>query len=112
MNYGLGSGKLYDSELASLTLTYDWALKADITILLTALRRASTLPLIAIGSGGSFTTSAFTADCHQYFCRRLAKAITPLELMADVPELAGRTETYIGRRGLLPSGFHFICGIE
>lgn len=79
-------GKPYDSELASLPLTYEWALKADITMLLTALRRASALPLIAIGSGGSFTTSAFTADCHQYFCRRLAKAITPLELMADIPE--------------------------
>lgn len=79
-------GKPYDSELASLPLTYNWARTADIKPLVTALRRASALPLIAIGSGGSFTTSAFTADCHQHFCRRLAKAITPLELMADNPE--------------------------
>jgi hypothetical protein len=79
-------GKPYDSELASLPLTYDWARAADIKPLVTAFRRASALPLIAIGSGGSFTTAAFTADCHQHFCRRLAKAITPLELMAGNPE--------------------------
>ena len=79
-------GKPYDSELASLPLTYDWARTADVKPLVTALRRASSLPLIAIGSGGSFTTAAFTADCHQHFCRRLAKAITPLELMAGNPE--------------------------
>lgn len=79
-------GKPYDSELASLPLTYDWARTADIKPLVTAFRRASALPLIAIGSGGSFTTAAFTADCHQHFCQRLAKAITPLELMAGNPE--------------------------
>lgn len=79
-------GKPYDSELANLPLTYEWARTADIKPLVTAFRRASALPLIAIGSGGSFTTSAFTADCHEFFCRRLAKAITPLELMAGNPE--------------------------
>jgi hypothetical protein len=79
-------GKPYDSELASLPLTYDWARSADIKPLVAAFRRASALPLIAIGSGGSFTTAAFTADCHQHFCRRLAKAITPLELIAGDPE--------------------------
>ena len=79
-------GKPYNSELASLPTTYDWARTAEIKPLVTALQRASDLPLITIGSGGSFTTSTFTADCHQYFCRRLAKAITPLELMAGVPE--------------------------
>jgi hypothetical protein len=79
-------GKPYDSELASLPLTYDWARTAEIKTLVSALRRASALPLIAIGSGGSFTTSVFMADCHKHFCRRLAKAITPLELIADTPE--------------------------
>jgi fructoselysine-6-P-deglycase FrlB-like protein len=79
-------GKPYDSELASLPLTYDWARTAEIKTLVSALRRASALPLIAIGSGGSFTTSVFVADCHQHLSRRLAKAITPLELIADIPE--------------------------
>ena len=46
-------GKPYDSELASLPLTYDWARSADIKPLVAASRRASALPLIAIGSGGS-----------------------------------------------------------
>ena len=45
-------GKPYDSELASLPRTYDWARSADIKPLVTAFRRASALPLIAIGSGG------------------------------------------------------------
>ena len=79
-------GKPYDSELASLPLTYEWARTAEIKTLVSALRRASALPLIAIGSGGSFTTSVFMADCHMHLCRRLAKAITPLELIADSPE--------------------------
>lgn len=79
-------GKPYDSELASLPLTYEWARTAGIKTLVSALRRASALPLIAIGSGGSFTTSVFMADCHTNLCRRLAKAITPLELIADSPE--------------------------
>lgn len=79
-------GKPYDSELASLPATYDWARTAEIKPLVTALRRASALPLISIGSGGSFTTAAFTADCHQHFCRRIAKAITPLELISGSPE--------------------------
>jgi len=50
--------KPYDSELASLPLTYEWARRAEINALVCALRRASALPLIAIGSGGSFTTDA------------------------------------------------------
>ena len=79
-------GKPYDSELASLPLTYEWARTAEIKTLVSALRRASALPLIAIGSGGSFTTSVFMADCHMHLCRRLAKAVTPLELIADSPE--------------------------
>jgi hypothetical protein len=79
-------GKPYDSELASLPSTYEWARTTEIRPLIAAVQRTTALPLIAIGSGGSFTTSAFTADCHQYFCHRMAKAITPLELMAGVPE--------------------------
>src|ERR1700687_3883356 len=74
-------------------MTYDWARTAEIKPLVAAFQRASALPLIAIGSGGSYTTSAFTADCHQYFFRRLAKAITPLELMAGVPE---KEAAYVG----------------
>lgn len=79
-------GKPYDSELSNLPLTYEWAKNADIAPLANALRRASSLPLIAVGSGGSFTTAAFTADCHEFFCRRIAKAVTPLELTAATPE--------------------------
>lgn len=79
-------GKPYNTELASLPLTYDWAGTADIAPLVAALRRAAALPLVAIGSGGSFTTAAFTADCHQHFFQHFSKAITPLELMATIPE--------------------------
>lgn len=85
-------GKPYQSELADLPLTYDWVLKADIEPVIAALRRASALPLIAVGSGGSFTTASFTAQCHQHFFNRLAKAVTPLELMAGTPE---KEATYV-----------------
>lgn len=79
-------GKPYDSELSQLPSTYEWARTANITALVKALRRASSLPMVAVGSGGSFTTAAFAADCHQRFSGRIAKAVTPLELIAGNTE--------------------------
>lgn len=107
-------GKPYDLELASLPGTYDWALRAEITPLVAAFRRASALPLIAIGSGGSFSTSVFTADCHQHFCHHLAKAITPLELVASTPE---KEASYVilsaaGRNRDILGAFQHLVDIE
>ena len=46
---------------------------------------AASLPLVAIGSGGSFTTADFAAALHRTFSRKLASAMTPME--AAVPSL-------------------------
>lgn len=107
-------GKPYDSELSKLPSTYEWARDIDITALVRALRRASSLPLIAIGSGGSFTTAAFAADCHEHFNRRIAKAVTPLELIAGNPE---KDASYViltagGKNRDILAALRFLLSIE
>ena len=71
-------GKPFKSELDTLPVTYEWALVQDIEKLSTFIQNSSFLPLITIGSGGSFTTATFAATYHQ-FIYLFSKSITPLE---------------------------------
>lgn len=67
-----------------MPLTYNWGLTTDISSL-TAFRSLSgTLPLIAVGSGGSFTAAIFTSLLHQELGMH-AQYLTPLEFItADI----------------------------
>lgn len=74
-------GKPYSQELKKLPDTYDWAKRQDILPVANIASSSSTLPLVAVGSGGSLTVAHFTTRLHQYFARRIAKAVTPLEIV-------------------------------
>ena len=76
-------GRPYTTELAELPRTYRWALKVDIRPLVTSLRYAASLPLLAVGSGGSFTVAEFAATLHRDLTGRPAMAQTPLAAVAN-----------------------------
>lgn len=73
-------GKPFASELENLPNTYAWALNADVSHLEKALIGTSSFPLLAVGSGGSYTTAYFITQLHEQVLRQSAKAVTPLEL--------------------------------
>lgn len=74
-------GKPYSQELKQLSQTYDWARKQDILSIADIASSSSTLPVIAVGSGGSLTVAHFTTRLHQHFAKRIGKALTPLEIV-------------------------------
>src|SRR5947209_3288662 len=75
-------GKRYSVELQRLDQSYKWAIGVDIANFSTALGPYLSMPLIAVGSGGSLTTANFAAAIHQQFSGQPAKAMTPLEASA------------------------------
>lgn len=80
-------GKPYDSELNQLPETYQWAARTPIDRLVCSLRATFSLPLIAVGSGGSFTTADFAALMHRERTGNLAVAQTPMESVAAALDL-------------------------
>lgn len=78
-------GKPYASELALLSTTYAWATAAGTSCLVAALRASASLPLIAVGSGGSLTAAQLIAAAHQRYTGSLARAATPLEMVSLTP---------------------------
>jgi len=48
-----------------------------------ALANAAGIPLLAVGSGGSFTAAHFASHLHQNFTGLLSKAVTPLEFTSS-----------------------------
>lgn len=76
-------GRLYATELTELPRTYRWALDTDVQPLIESLRRAASLPLIAIGSGGSLSVAEFAAALHRDMTGSSATAQTPLDTVAS-----------------------------
>ncbi len=76
-------GKPYATELAALNETYARSFALPVHPLGVLVRSAAHLPLISIGSGGSLTSAQFTAFLHTVHTGRLAKAVTPLELVSS-----------------------------
>jgi fructoselysine-6-P-deglycase FrlB-like protein len=71
-------GKPFRSELEVLPDTYKWALEFPIEPLAASLQR-SRLPLLAVGSGGSFTAAQLAAALHSRQYGLPAIPSTPLE---------------------------------
>ncbi len=71
-------GKPFRSELNLIPATYEWALKFPVDSLTASIRR-SRLSLLAIGSGGSFTTAHLAATLHIRQYGLPAIPSTPLE---------------------------------
>jgi hypothetical protein len=80
-------GKPYDYELECLSATYAWSLSAPLGDLPQVLRGAAGLPLVAVGSGGSYTTAQFAAATHRRYCSVTGIAMTPLEAVATPQSL-------------------------
>jgi fructoselysine-6-P-deglycase FrlB-like protein len=76
-------GKPYKSELEALADTYLWAMGLPIDPLTTAVARAAGFPLLAVGSGGSFTAAYFASTLHQNHTGFPSKALTPLEFVSS-----------------------------
>ena len=71
----------YQSELEALDKVYAAAATLDVTALASVVERHIEFPLLAIGSGGSFSTASFAAGLHEHRTGRLARAATPLDLL-------------------------------
>jgi hypothetical protein len=75
-------GRPYAEEVSRLTGTYGWALSVPVDALTIAVRAAGSNPLVAVGSGGSYTTAQFAAAAHRQFTAGFASAMTPLEAVS------------------------------
>ncbi len=75
-------GRPFARELDRLDETYSWAANHDIVRLVEAVGGVSARPLVAVGSGGSYTAADFLAGVHQNLSGHVARATTPLEMIA------------------------------
>lgn len=71
--------KYYQRELAGLSDAYSAALRFDISDITSIVETSVQLPLVAVGSGGSFSTASFAADLHQRRTGQVSHAATPFE---------------------------------
>ena len=72
----------YRTELGGLDAVYRATLEMDIARLCTAVERWVARPMLMVGSGGSFSAATFAADLHESATGKLARAATPLEVIA------------------------------
>lgn len=72
-------GRRFKDEIEYIPLAIEWATAQDVVVLQRALLSASSKPLFAIGSGGSFTVATFAALCHEKRFGQFSRAVTPLE---------------------------------
>ena len=74
-------GRPYEQELAQLADSYLAATEADVDVLASAICDATMRPLVAVGSGGAFSAAHFACMLHERLARRIARPMTPLQLM-------------------------------
>jgi hydroxymethylpyrimidine pyrophosphatase-like HAD family hydrolase len=82
-------GKPFATELNALPRTYSWAFEQEIDDLARSIRLLSDLPLLAVGSGGSFTASHLVCELHRLYTGNAAQALTPLQLTHSSTSLRG-----------------------
>ena len=80
-------GRPYAAELNRLNETYSWALNVPVESLVTAVSSLAGLPLVAVGSGGSFTAAHLACALHQHYTGMVSRPFTPLELMSSRVQL-------------------------
>jgi fructoselysine-6-P-deglycase FrlB-like protein/hydroxymethylpyrimidine pyrophosphatase-like HAD family hydrolase len=78
--------KKYESELAKLNQTFQEASETDVVSVHRFLDSIPTTPVIAVGSGGSYTAAEYLAVIHESSTDRIGNARTPLSfLTSDLP---------------------------
>jgi len=87
----------YKKELVQLAQTYCSALSAEennVERLKAAIRSASELSVIGVGSGGSFTVASLLCNLHEKYTGRVSRASTPLEIICN-PTLASSSPVFL-----------------
>ena len=79
-------GRPFAGELERLSQTYNWAKEVNVDDAVRELGSISHLPLLAVGSGGSFSAAELQATFHCCFFKSIAMAVTPLEMISTLPE--------------------------
>lgn len=108
-------GRPFATELEGLQATYHWALREPVTELARALDTFRDIPLLAVGSGGSFTAAHFAADIHQQFTGKLSEALTPLQLVgspARLRDMAVLLPTAAGKNPDVLGAFKYLVSVE
>lgn len=76
-------GKPYAEELDQVPETYRWAVAQRLDKrLVKAVASMADLPLLAVGSGGSFSSADFVASLHRDYAKKLSAPMTPLATAA------------------------------
>ena len=75
--------KPYASEIDQLGPTLKWVCQADISDLKNSLKTACSLPMVAVGSGGSLSAAHGLANKHRQFSRKVSAVATPLDIVRD-----------------------------
>lgn len=92
-------GKPYTTELQLLEETYAWAMDMSVDSLASVIASSSSFPLLATGSGGSLTAASIAARLHQKFAGKMAKSVTPLEILPAAAEIKDMTALLVSAGG-------------
>lgn len=117
-------GKPFEEELQALPATYSWALSQPIESLVRAVDRLFTAPLLAVGSGGSFSVCHFARHLHETFAQQPAIPLTPLQavdlrtpssqMSVLIPTAGGNNPDVVAAARLLterePRSVLIVCG--
>jgi hydroxymethylpyrimidine pyrophosphatase-like HAD family hydrolase/fructoselysine-6-P-deglycase FrlB-like protein len=107
-------GKPYELELENLRQTYQWALRVPIGELCSFINASHGLPLVAVGSGGSFSAAHTAALLHQR-TGIISKGVTPLEFVSFGESIQDTTVLILsagGRNSDILSAFRFAATSE
>ncbi len=108
-------GKPFAAELDSLPDTFEWALQQPLNGIVRAVRALSGLPLLAVGSGGSYTAAHLACALHGFHTNRMAQAMTPLQLISsptDLRDLAVFVPTAGGKNPDVLAAFRHLISEE
>jgi len=78
-------GKPFEKELEKLQSTYEWAQNQNLEQIVNVIRASYYLPLLSVGSGGSFSAAELHATLHRKFFQSISFAVTPIELISALP---------------------------
>jgi fructoselysine-6-P-deglycase FrlB-like protein len=82
-------GKPFDTEMEALPSTYAWAISQPVDQLARSIERLQACPLLAVGSGGSFSVCHFATHLHGLIAGQTAIPLTPLQAVAERTPTSG-----------------------
>ena len=117
-------GKPFETEIRALPHTYAWAMAQPIDALCRAVERLRAHPLLAVGSGGSFSVCHYAAHLHGLLAGQPALPLTPLQAVAHrtptanmgvlIPTAGGNNPDAVAAVRLLseqePQSMLILCG--